>query len=160
MITEKQKKAAKTVYDTLIRYLDKESLKYEVIDMDNEDYMVKLGIRGDDLPMEFFIVVNTERGIIMLKSPEFTTFSEDKIDVAAKAICAINYELADGSYAINLETGSVMWTITSCFRGSLIGEDVIEYLIGMSAAVVDNYNEKFMMLDLGILSFEEFKAKI
>lgn len=160
MITEKQKKTAQTTFETLTRYLDKEELRYDVVCQDGEDYIVSLTIRGDDLPMEFLIVVNVERGIIMVKSREFTKFSEEKLNDAAKAVCALNYQLADGSYALDLETGAVWWTITSCFKGSLIGEEVIEHLIGMSVAVVDEYNEKFMMLNMGVLDLEGFLAII
>lgn len=160
MATEKQKKAAKTVFDTVIRHMDTVGLKYDVIDMPNDAYMLKLGFKGDDLPIELFVIVDADKELIMVKSPEFTTFSSDNIPTAALAICAVNDAILDGSYALDIDTGSVMWTVTSCFRGSLVGEETIRYLIGVSAQTVDEYNEKLMMLNLGIIDLDGFRKLI
>lgn len=157
MATEKQIKAAKAVYDTVIRHMDTVGLKYDEIDMPNDAYMVKLGFKGNDLPMELFVIVDADKELIIVKSPEFTTFSAENISTAAMAICAINDSILDGSYALDIDTGSVMWTVTSCFRGSLVGEETIHYLIGVSAQTVDEYNDKLMMLNMGVLDLDGFR---
>ena len=160
MATEKQKKAAEAVFNTIIRHLDGAGLKYEIREAIGDDRMIHLIMRGDDLPITLFIIVDADRELIMVKSPEFTRFAEDKIDLAAKAVCVINNAIADGSYALDIDDGRIMWTITSCFRGSLVGDETIHYLIGVSVATLDQHNELFMMLNMGILDLDGFREKI
>lgn len=160
MATLKQKKAAEAVYNTIIKYLDGADLKYEIKEAPGDDYMISLNMKGDDLPVHMYIIVDADREIIMLKSLEFTTFGMDQIDLAAKAVCFLNDTIADGSYALNIEDGHIMWTATTCFRGSLIGEDTIRYLIGISVTTLDAFNDKLMMLKMGILDLESFCEKI
>ena len=80
--------------------------------------------------------------------------------IAAKAVCFLNNRIVDGSYALNIDKGTIMWTATSCFRGSLVGEEVIRYLIGISVSTLDNHNELLMMLNMGILDLDGFREKV
>ena len=160
MATEKQKKAAAAVYRTIIKYLDGANLKYDIKEAPGDDYMINLNMKGDDFPIHMYIIVDADRELIMLKSLEFTTFGMDQIDTAAKAVCFINDTIADGAYALDIESGRIMWTATTSFRGSLIGEEVIHYLIGISVTTLDEFNDKLMMLKMGILDLETFCQKI
>lgn len=159
MATDK-KKQAETVYNTIIRHLDGAGLKYKTMPGHGDDLMINFTMKGKDLPMEFFIVVDVDREIIMIKSPEFTTFPAEKINDAALAVCAINYAIADGSYALDIKDGNIMWTMTSSFAGSLISEEVIHYMIAISIITVDKFNDMFMMLNMGILDIDTFLEKI
>jgi hypothetical protein len=160
MATEKQKKAAAQVFDTVIRHLDGNGLKYEVREAQGDDLMIHLTMRGDDLPISLYIIVDADRELLMIKSPEFSNFGEEQISDAAKAVCAINYAIADGSYALDVEDGSIMWTITATFRGSLLGDEAIHYLIGVSVTTLDRFNDMFLMLKMGALDLDTFLAKI
>ena len=46
---------AKEVYNTLISMLDERDWQYDKFE---DDLLIKSGIRGDDLPVEFFVIVN------------------------------------------------------------------------------------------------------
>ena len=155
-----KKKQAEGVYNTIIRHLDGAGLKYKTMPGHGDDLMINFTMKGKDLPMEFFIVVDVDREIIMIKSPEFTTFPAEKIGDAAKAVCAINYAIADGSYALDVKDGNVMWTMTSSFAGSLISEEVIHYMLAISIITVDKFNDMFMMLNMGVLDIDTFIEKI
>lgn len=155
-----KKKQAEAVYNTIIRHLDGAGLKYKTMPGQGDDMMINFTMKGKDLPMEFFIVVDVDREIIMIKSPDFTTFPAEKIGDAAMAVCAINYAIADGSYALDVKDGNVMWTMTSSFAGSLISEEVIHYMIAISIITVDKFNDMFMMLNMGILDIDTFIEKI
>lgn len=160
MATDKQKKASEAVYNTIISYLDGKGYKYEILDAPADDYMINLRMRGDDLPISLFIIVDADREIIMVKSPEYTSFKQDKINLAAQAVCFLNHSIVDGCYALDIDDGRIMWTATSCFRGSLVGEETIHYLIGISVATLDNYNDLLMMLNSGILDLDSFKEQV
>ena len=160
MANDKQKKSALVVYNTIIKHLDGANLKYDILEAPGDDYMISLKMRGEDLPVSLYIIVDADRELIMVKSPEYTTFNQDKIDLAAKAVCFLNNRIVDGSYALNIDKGTIMWTATSCFRGSLVGEEVIRYLIGISVSTLDNHNELLMMLNMGILDLDGFREKV
>ena len=153
-------KAAENVFNTIIKHLDGAGLKYKVMDGRDGDYMINFTMKGKDLPMEFFLVVDVKRELIMIKSPDFTSFPAEKIGDAAKAVCAINYAIADGSYALDVKDGHLMWTMTSSYAGSLISEEVIHYMIAISIITVDKFNDMFMMLNMGILDIDTFIEKI
>ena len=161
MATEAQKKAAERVYNTLVGHLEKSGLKYTPMTaVQDGDYMLRLEARGDDLPMTLFVIVEAARGLFMVKSPEFTKFSADQIDVAAKAVCAINWAIANGCYSLNLETGAIMWTACNSFLGSLMGEEAIHYMLGVSMSTVDRFNDKFMLLKMGAIDLDTFLQQI
>lgn len=160
MATEKQKKAAEAVYNTIIKHLDGAGLKYDIMEAMGDDYMISLKMRGDDLPISLYIIVEADRELIVVKSPEYTSFSQDKIDMAAKAVCFLNDSIVDGCYVLDIEDGRIMWNATNSYRGSLIGEEVIHYLIGISVATLDSYNELLLMLNMGVLDFDGFCAKV
>ena len=156
MATEIQKKAAERVYNTLVEHLNKAGLKYTEMTAQGDDYMIRLEGRGEDLPITLFIVVDADRSLLMIKSPECTKFPADQIDVAAKAVCAINWSIANGSYALDVESGSIMWTACNSFLGSLMGEEAIRYLLGISLTTLDRFNDKFMLLKMGAIDLDTF----
>lgn len=160
MATEKQKKAATAVFNTITKHLDAADLKYKVLEAMGDDYMINLNMRGDDLPISLYIIVEADKELIMVKAPEYTSFSQDKIDLAAKAVCFLNDSIVDGCYVLDINDGHIMWNATSSYRGSLIGEEVISYLIGISVTTLDSYNELLMMLNMGILNLDSFCEKV
>lgn len=160
MADDRQKKAAQAVYNTIIKHLDGAGLKYDIMEAPADDYMINLKMRGDDLPISLYIIVDADRELIMVKAPEYTSFGQDKIDLVAKAVCFLNSTIVDGRYALDIDDGRIMWTISSSYRSSLIGEEVIRYLIGVSVTTLDDYNELLMMLNMGILDLDSFRAKV
>ena len=160
MATEAQKKAAERVYNTLVEHLNKAGLKYTEMDANGDDYMIRLEGRGEDLPITLFIVVDAGRGLLMVKSPECTRLPADQIDVAAKAVCANNWSIANGCYSLDLDSGSIMWTACNSFLGSLMGEEAIRYLLGISLTTLDRFNDKFMLLKMGAIDLDTFRQMI
>ena len=44
----------------------------------------------------------------------------------------------------------------ACFRGSLVGEETIAYLMGASLFTLDHYNDRLLMLKMGALDLDTF----
>lgn len=157
MASEKQIQEAKTIYTSLKDFFDGVNYRYQVIAEEPERiYVFEYGVRGEDIPMDFRILIEVERGIIKFISPQPVRFSPDKRPDAAMAICAINDAIVDGSYSMNLEDGRVMYTQTTCFRGSLISPEVFRYMIGLSNSIVDAFNDKLLLLQNGIMDLDAF----
>ena len=52
--------------------------------------------------------------------------------------------------------GEIVYRQVASFRESKIGVGLIEYLIDCACATVDMYNDKFMMLNKGLIDIKKF----
>ncbi len=155
MSSVKELKHAKVTYNTMCTKLDQMGWKYERFE---EDFVVKSGVRGDDLPIEFIIVVNPDTQIVryMSKMP-FNIAEEKRID-AAIAVCSANNGLVDGNFDYDVLTGEIVYRMTANFRETILGGDVFEYMVIVASKIVDKYNDRFLMLSKGNISVEQFLA--
>ena len=151
-----KKKAAKTMFATLCKALDARNWKYK---KNKEELSVSFGVKGDDLPMDFFIFVDEDRQLLRLVSPMSFKMKEDKRVEGAVVTCAANYGLVDGSFNYDLTDGKILFRMVHTYRESLIGEEAVQYMISCACYVVDEYNDQFMAVNSGYLSIEDFLKK-
>lgn len=144
---------AKKVYDDLCASLDKREWHYQKHD---EDLVVTCGVAGEDIPMQFVLIVDAERQLLRVLSRLPFTVPEDKRMELAIAACAASYGLADGSFDYDIAKGTIDFRLTASFRESKIGDGLFEYLIGCSSYTVDKYNDKFFALCKGLISINDF----
>ena len=147
---------AKQVYGILCDAIDRRSWKYG---KDEEKLLVHFGVSGDDIPMNFILVVDADRQLIRLMSPMPFKFCQDKRMEGAIATCAASNTMADGNFDYDLSDGEVVFRMTASFRESVIGEGLFQYMIDCSCAMVDKYNDLFLAVDKGLLSIADFLAK-
>ncbi len=153
MVDEKKLAAAKEAYSTLCTAIEEREWKYK---KNEEKLTVFFGVNGEDIPMDFFLAVDVERQLIRLLSPLPFTISEEKRVEGAIAICAATYGLVDGSFDYDISEGRISFRMTASFRDCRITSDLFHYMISMSCAVVDRYNDRFLALDKGMISFKDF----
>lgn len=144
---------AKKVYDDLCASLDKREWHYQKHD---EDLVVTCGVAGEDIPMQFVLIVDAERQLLRVLSRLPFTVPEDKRMELAIATCAASYGLADGSFDYDIAKGTIDFRLTASFRESKIGDGLFEYLIGCSSFTVDKYNDKFFALCKGLITINDF----
>ena len=156
MVDEKKMELAKQVYQTLCEAIERREWNFG---KDEEKLLVHFGVSGDDIPMQFILIVDAERQLIRLMSPMPFKMSEGKRMEGAIAVCAASYGMADGSFAYDLSDGTIVFRMTESFRGNDIGEGLFQYMISCSCAMVDKYNDQFLALDKGIMSITDFIAK-
>lgn len=156
MAEENKIALAKQVYKTLCDAIDRRNWVY---DKDEEKLTVYFGVNGADIPMKFVLIVDAERQLIRVLSPMLFKMSEGKRAEGAIATCAASYGMADGSFDYDFSDGSIFFRMTASFRGSVIGEDLFQYMISCSCAMVDRYNDQFLAIDKGVLSITDFIAK-
>lgn len=155
MAEENKVTLAKQVYKTLCDAIEKREWNFG---KDEEKLVVHFGVNGDDIPMQFILVVDAERQLIRVMSPLPFKMSEAKRMEGAIATCVASYGMADGSFDYDLSDGTIVFRMTASFRESLIGEGLFQYLISCSCAMVDEYNDKFLAIDKGLLSISDFIA--
>ena len=153
MIEEKKIELANNVYKTLCEAIDKREWNYK---KDEENLVVFFGVSGDDIPMDFILAVDVERQLIRLMSPMPFKMTESKRMEGAIATCVATYWLADGSFDYDITDGSIIFRMTASFRESIIGEGLLQYMISCSCTMVDEYNDKFLAIDKGLLSITDF----
>ena len=156
MVDEKKMELAKQVYQTLCEAIERREWNFG---KDEEKLLVHFGVSGDDIPMQFILIVDAERQLIRLMSPIPFKMSESKRMEGAIATCAASFGMADGSFDYDLSDGTIVFRMTASFRESLIGEGLFQYMISCSCAMVDKYNDQFLALDKGIMSITDFIAK-
>ena len=150
---EMNMKKAKEVFDVLVKMLDTRDWKYE---KHEEKLLIKSGIKGDDLPVEFIVVVKPRNEVVQFISMLPFNMPEDKRVDGAIAVCAANYGLVDGSFDYDLRDGEIIFRMTSSYRDSHLSEDLFEYMIMVAASTLDQYNDKFFMLAKGMMSVQQF----
>lgn len=151
MADEKNIKNAEIVYNTLCGMLDDRHWKYDKI---AEKSAVHFIVGGDDIPMEFIVYIDAEKQLVRMLSQMPFAFSEAKRVEGAIATCQATYRIADGSFDYDFNTGKILFRITSSFRGSLISKELLAYMVDCSCYTVDEFNDKFLMIDRGMLDVE------
>lgn len=153
MTDNEKKMMGQTVYDTICKMFDEKDYHYE---KHEDDHVITCQVRGEDLPMDIIFVVRDERQIVQLLSPMPFTVPEDKRMDIVLAITVINDRLVDGSFDFDLSNGRITFRQTASYIESILGKELFEYMLMVSASTVDEYNDKFLMIAKGMISFEQF----
>ena len=144
---------AKKVYNDLCNAIDNRNWNY---DKDDDSLSVHFNVSGDDFPMKFLLIVDAERQLIRVMSPMPFQFDEKNRIEGAIATCVATNSLMDGSFDYDISDGSIIFRMTASFRESIIGEGLFQYLISTACVSVDYFNDKFIAIDMGILSIDKF----
>ena len=126
---------------------------------EEEKLLVHFGVNGDDIPMQFILVVDEDRQLIRLMSPLPFNMSEEKRMDGAIATCVASFGMADGSFDYDLTDGQIVFRMTASFRGSIIGDGLFQYMISCACAMVDKYNDQFLAINKGVMSINDFIEK-
>lgn len=156
MSDAKKLKQAQQVYNTICSALDKRNWRYT---KHEDDLVVTFGVNGDDLPMEYVVAADSKSQLIRLISRLPVKMSESKRVEGAIAVCAASYGMVDGNFEYDISDGEITFVMNATFRDSLIGTELIEYMIDCSCAMVDKYNDMFLMLNKDMMSLADFIQK-
>lgn len=150
---EKNMKAAMNVYESICAMFDDMDFKYT---KHEEDLVITCTVRGDDFPMENIIVVHADRQIVQFISPmPFHTAEDKRVDMAL-AVAVANYGLVNGSFDYDLSDGEIRFRITQSYMDSLLDKEVFRYMLLASSSTIDKYNDRFFMLNKGLMTLEQF----
>ncbi len=156
MADNKKLMYAKEAFDTLCRSIDNIGWTYKKME---DELKIMFGVGGDDIPMNFLIIVDAERQLVRILSLLPFQMNEDKRVEGAVATCIINYALADGSFDYDIESGHIMFRVTSSFKESLLGEELFKYMVSIACFTVDKYNDQLCDLNDGKMTLGEFIEK-
>ncbi len=156
MADEKMIKEAKKVYKTLCDTLDLIGWTY---DRHDDDFIVTLGVNGDDLPMNFVLGIDPDSQLIRCLSRLPVQFTAENM-VAGAIVCAhATWRLIDGSFDLNISNGNVTFRMNASYADSLISTELIRYLIATACNTIDGYNDGIALVANGSMTIEEFMKK-
>jgi hypothetical protein len=141
------------VFNTVCSALDSENLKY---DADKEKLTVFLKVRGEDLPISVLFRVGADRNVLSVNSLLDATAGEDKRVEFAIAINAANYALVNGSFDYDINSGKIIYRMAHPYLSSDISESIIKYMLYCLFSVVDEYNDRFVLLSQGVIDIAKF----
>ena len=147
------RKSALENYEALCNSLDGMGWKYT---KEEDELMVRVGVNGDDLPMDFIIKIDEGRQLIRVMSFLPFKFSGESIVDGSLATSQLNNLLADGSFDFDVSDGTVLFRMTASYKDSLISQQLFLHMIEYSCFVVDKYNDKLMMLAKGMMDIKDF----
>ncbi len=153
MNEENKIKLANRVYKTLCNAIEKRNWTFE---RDDTELLVHFGVSGDDIPMQFVLIVDAQRQLVRLASLLPFKMSEAKRVEGAVATCAATYSLNDGCFDYDINDGSIAFRMTASFVNSVINEELFQYMIACACVTVDEYNDRFLALDKGATTIAEF----
>ena len=145
--------SAQSIYNTICEMFDEKRFKYTRHD---EDLVVSCTVSGEDIPMEMLFFVRAEQQVVQLISPMPFRIPDDKLSGAALAVCAVNDILIDGSFDLDLSNGRISFRMTQSFAASHLSKELFDYMLVSSAKIIDDYNDKFLMLGKGVFTYEDF----
>ena len=152
MSEEKELKQAKAVYKSLCEMLDEREWHYE---KNEEELSIECGAQGEDLPIEINIQVDKERQLVTLLSQMPFAVPESRRTALAIAVSQANNGMVDGSFDYDLLSGRIIFRLTSSYRESLIGKDMLAYMLMCACYTIDEYNDKFLMVAKNEMSRNE-----
>jgi len=151
MANEQDLKKTKMAFNALCEMLDEKDWHY---DKNEEEFSINCGVKGEDLPIRIKITVDPERQLVILLSQLPFEVPEEKRIPMCVAVNVANYGLADGSFDYDVASGIIVFRMTSCYRESLIGKDLFEYMLMCACYTVDEYNDKFFVAAASDMSVE------
>lgn len=152
MSEEKELKQAKAVYASLCEMLDDRKWHYE---KDEEELSISCSAQGEDLPMEIVIEVDRKRQLVSLMSRMPFVIPENRRSALAVAVSRANNGMVDGSFDYDYIGGRILFRLTSSYRESLIGKDMLAYMLACSCYTIDEYNDKFLFVAKNDMTNEE-----
>lgn len=156
MGSEQDLKLAKTIFNQICSVMDAKGWKYDAHEKENVVHFI---VVGEDIPMEFIAHVDVERQLVRLMSQLPFKFADDKRIEGAIVTSSANYAIVDGCFQYDITDGEIIFKLTTSYRDSLISNETIEYMVACSVAVVEEFNDKFLMVSKGVMSVEDFLKK-
>ena len=144
--------------EVLLAMLDHRKLKYSVEEQTEARTHISIHFTGEDIPMTLHIILRADRQIASVLSVMPFFITEEHRNDAALAVTAANHGLIDGSFDLNMKNGEIRFRLTSCYIDSVLSESLFSYLMFVSAETIDRYNDRFMALNTGEMTLEQFLA--
>lgn len=152
MPEEKYLKQANEMFKLFCEMLEENNWHYI---KDEENLTIGCGAMGDDLPIAITVRIDIQKQLVYVMSKLPFTVPEDRRPALAVAVSQANNGMADGNFDFDYKNGNILFRITSSFCGSLIGKKLFEYMLMCACYIIDEYNDKFLLLTQNNMTVED-----
>lgn len=156
MSVENIKRAYQT-FEKIKQSLEKRKLKYRE---HTEKFGVVLTFEGDDMTFDLSITVLPENKLVCLHSQLPIVIDNQKTVEIALATNMANCNLAFGSFDFDSDAGILQFRCSATYEECLLGDGFIYHLVDNACFAVDKFNDKFLNLNLGYMTLDDFFAEI
>mgnify|MGYP005775157367 FL=1 len=156
MDESKKYEKALNVYNVLLATLDDMKWKYEKND---KELTVTYTVTGEDIPMTFYMIVDPGLQAVRCFSFLPVTFPEDRRVDGVIASCAAGCGLYEGKFFSRLEDGRIVFNSASSFMGCEVNGHWFAAMMGLAHQMVDEQNDRFLMLSKGMITLQDFMTK-
>lgn len=153
-MTEEMKiQHARAMYEKTQEMLTEKGVKFQV---DDEKMMINFLMGGDDIPMDIYIISDAGGQKLRTLSKMPLAVNPDKMVEIATAVCIANNGLYMGNFDYVLTEGVIFFAIQQCFLDTDLSKELIDLMVAATIDAVDRYNDRFLMLNKGMLTLEKF----
>ena len=145
---------AKVMYELIATTLDNMELKY---DRHDDDLVIHLGTKGDDMNHDMLLAVREKQKVISFLERLPFHLNPENANEIAKAVCNINNQMLLGGFTYEAGSENINFELSIPYNGCLIGEETIQRILMIAVRAVEDYDDKFLALNKGYISSEEFK---
>lgn len=146
---------AQETLDVFAGMFEKRGWKYNRSD---EHGCIYTGIVGDDLPMNIMIRADAGAGVLQIVSKIPVDMAPEKIVEAAIIVNEFNDGRLLGNFDMDVTRGLIIFKTCTCIADSRVSEEACSLLFDYTVRMIDNYNDKFLMLNKGMLTMEKILA--
>jgi hypothetical protein len=147
---------ARDIFEIVCNGLDATGYRYS---KDAEKLAITINFSGEDIPMNFAMIVKPDLNVLRLLSIMPYKIVEDKRLEAALAVAHVNNRLNIGMFSLDLSDGSLIFEINQLYDETKFGEGLANSLLRIAGYFVEEYNDRFLMLSKGVLSLQDFMNK-
>ena len=141
------------VYDMIKKHLQGVDFSF---DEHREDLAITLTVHGDDLPIRTIIRVLEDKDVVSIRCPMPGHIDEDKRMEMAVAVTVANYGMINGGFQMDMSDGELTFNLSQTYRGMQLSDEAIRYMLGIAFNTTDKYNDRFFMLNKGVITLEKF----
>ena len=155
-------KIAEELFGRMLAFYETRGINRFEKDTDYEQglFHMRFTYTGEDFPMTFHVFVDAQHQLIRILSPITGIVPEERLGAMSMALTAINNNLINGCFTLDLKKGTILWRLTIPYAGSLISEEVFDEIIYISLKIVDKYNDTLLMLEKGMIDAESTIADL
>jgi hypothetical protein len=125
-----------TAYEQLIQLLDEREIQYEP----NEEYQtIRTDLRGEVATYRVVAHVDADQELFQVFGYSPVRVPEGCRPDIAEAVARANYGLQVGKFELDMNDGELRFQAGHIMTDGVVGEDVIDRLIGTTIAMLERY---------------------
>lgn len=140
------------VFSTIVNYLTKNKMDFRKKD---DVIFAEVTAREKDQPVEVRFQAYDKGKVLRVISTLPLNIPEHALEWMPSIICEINDQLVTGSFLFSEKQKRICFLLTQIYKGSLINEETIHYMLTVAFSYIDEYSVKLRRYYRGLYTADE-----